>query len=546
MGRKEKRRFGIKQKISVFSLVSFFIVVIAGLGLMYRSEYDLLQQTIGRDYVLMAKNLAEAMDRIINREIKSTEVFMSSADRLAKVEECNLKYTGMSQQAKEAYFKDMDQKWMKASGNGSLVVEYTNGPLGNRLREIVRDDSSSAEIFMTDKFGGLVAASDRTSDFYQADEEWWQKAYALGRGSIFVDSVGWDASSGAMGIALAVPIRNRSKEVIGICKNFLEIDRLFSPLRNLYIGKSGHVELIDRKGNLIFHPRIKSMTQSISGDTVEKIIQNNSGYMLIPGKTRGEKRTILSYYKVYHSALLDSNIEWWICIVQDGDEVFAPLRTLVWNFVLAAIIMLGLVVFSGFLLGALLVEPIAKLRNAVFKVAKGDFEHKVEIRTNDEIEDLADSFNLMLENLKNSFTTVDMLNRQIILRKKTEEEMRLSEERYRMIFVASKEAILILSPQGSFVSGNPAAVKLFACRDEKELCMMKLADLSPERQPDGTKSTDLASQMILLALKNGEYKFKWVHRRLNGEDFEAEVMLAKFELSGKVLLQTVIRQIAKS
>jgi len=102
---------------------------------------------------------------------------MSSSECLQNVQEGNLKYAGMNSEIKKAYFKDMDERWAKASNNDPLIAEYTKSPLGNRLREIARDDPSIAEIFMTDKYGGLVAASNRTTDFYQADEEWWQKSF---------------------------------------------------------------------------------------------------------------------------------------------------------------------------------------------------------------------------------------------------------------------------------------------------------------------------------------------------------------------------------
>ena len=98
-------RFSIKQKITVFILISSLVAGMIGLGLAYWSEYTLLRQTIGRDYMIMTRLLAKAMDRIIDREIKSTEVFMSATERLLEVEKSNLKYTGLSTEVREAYLK---------------------------------------------------------------------------------------------------------------------------------------------------------------------------------------------------------------------------------------------------------------------------------------------------------------------------------------------------------------------------------------------------------------------------------------------------------
>ena len=227
---KIKHRFSINQKITVFIIVSSLIVGFSGLVLVYWTEYNLLRQTISRDYMGMAKLLGSAMDRIITREIVSTEVFMASSERLADVQGRNLRYVEMTDESKETYFKDMDERWIKAADNDPLIAEYTQSPVGVRLSEIARDDPNIAEIFMTDKYGGLVAASGRISDFYQADEEWWQKSFAHGQGDVFLDKIGPDPSTKTKGLAIAIPIKNKLNQVIGVCKNILEIKRLFLPL----------------------------------------------------------------------------------------------------------------------------------------------------------------------------------------------------------------------------------------------------------------------------------------------------------------------------
>jgi len=541
-----KRKFSIRKKITVFILISSFIVGFVGLVLVYWSEYKLLRQTISRDYIAMARLLGGAMDRIITREIMSTKVFMASTERLQKIEEYNLKYEGMSDERKEAYFKDMDQRWLKATDQDPLITEYTESLVGRRLKEITRDDPSIAEIFMTDKYGGLVAVSEKTSDFYQADEEWWQKSFNHGRGSIFLDGIGLDKSSGVVSIAIVVPIKNELNEVIGVCKNILEAKRLFAPLEKFIIGKSGHVGIIDKQGYLVYHAGVPAMTVKLPDKVVKEIISQNSGYLLNREiDSMHKKKTVISYVKLDQPELINSGLEWWICITQDDDEVFAPLLGLIYSFLLIALVMVLIVVITGFLFGAILVEPIRKLRDATEKVAKGDLDYKVEIKTNDEIKDLADSFNLMLGNLKKSFTTVDKLNDQIAQRKKTEEILHKSEEKYRLLFTESRDAVMILSPEKGFISGNPATIKMFGCQDNEDFKNRTPVELSPEFQLDGLRSFDKAQEMIKLAIKDGSHLFEWMHKRLDGSEFNALVLLSRFEIDGKILIQATVRDITE-
>ena len=72
--------------------------------------------------------------------------------------------------------------------------------------------------------------------------------------------------------------------------------------------------------------------------------------------------------------------------------------------------------------------------------------------------------------------------------KLAQEALRTSEMRYRTLYDSSRDAIMVLTPDKGFLSGNPAAVALFGCRDEAEFTRCTPADLSPELQPDGIPS----------------------------------------------------------
>ena len=120
----------------------------------------------------------------------------------------------------------------------------------------------------------------------------------------------------------------------------------------------------------------------------------------------------------------------------------------------------------------------------------------------------------------------------ITARKETEAALKESEERYRSLYTDSRDAIMIVSPERGFLAANPATVRLFACRDEKEFTDHTPASLSPEFQPDGVLSTDKSQEMMRLALERGSYFFEWTHRRADGRDFSATVLLSRFKRGG--------------
>jgi PAS domain S-box-containing protein len=118
-----------------------------------------------------------------------------------------------------------------------------------------------------------------------------------------------------------------------------------------------------------------------------------------------------------------------------------------------------------------------------------------------------------------------------------------SEERYRSLYFDSRDAIMILSPERGFLSGNPATCRLFGCQDDDDFISHSPSSFSPEHQPDGSLSSEKSQQMMGLALANGKQFFEWTHRRADGADFPATVLLSRLEDSNEPLLQATVRDI---
>ncbi len=130
-------------------------------------------------------------------------------------------------------------------------------------------------------------------------------------------------------------------------------------------------------------------------------------------------------------------------------------------------------------------------------------------------------------------------------RKQLEAALQESEERYRSLYVGSKDAVMIVSPSRGFIAANPATIQLFGCRDEQDFMSRIPASLSPEYQPDGALSTDKSEVMMRLAIENGSHFFEWTHRRVDGTDFPATVLLSRFDSGGKRLVQATMRDITE-
>ena len=118
------------------------------------------------------------------------------------------------------------------------------------------------------------------------------------------------------------------------------------------------------------------------------------------------------------------------------------------------------------------------------------------------------------------------------------------ERTFRLLFEHSDDAMLLLD-EYVFIDCNPAAVKMFGCSDKKQLLSLRPADISPEKQPDGRFSRERDEELIAKAIDQGSNRFEWLHQRINGDAFPAEVLLTSIPTQKKKIIHVVLRDISE-
>ncbi len=135
-------------------------------------------------------------------------------------------------------------------------------------------------------------------------------------------------------------------------------------------------------------------------------------------------------------------------------------------------------------------------------------------------------------------------SRDISERKRLDEALRLSEQRFRHLFDSSPDPVWIID-QHNFVECNQAAVDMLGYGSREALLDTHPSALSPEFQPDGERSFDKAERMMNIAQQTGFHRFEWVHRRADGSDFFAEVTLSAMTLQGRPVIHCTWRDISE-
>lgn len=132
-----------------------------------------------------------------------------------------------------------------------------------------------------------------------------------------------------------------------------------------------------------------------------------------------------------------------------------------------------------------------------------------------------------------------------IERKAANTKLRESEERHRLLFEHSSDALVTSNAKTlhKFTAVNKAAVMLFGVDSEETLLTLNPVNLSPQYQPDGQLSSIKAIEMAQIAIDKGSHVFEWQHTKFNGELITCNITLTSLNLNGRLIVQACIRDI---
>lgn len=120
--------------------------------------------------------------------------------------------------------------------------------------------------------------------------------------------------------------------------------------------------------------------------------------------------------------------------------------------------------------------------------------------------------------------------------------LQASEKKFRNLYESTSDAVMLLDECG-FLDCNRAALELFCCCSKADFCGKHPSEFSPSLQPDGEDSVSLVQEYIRAAIEKGSCRFDWRHKRLDGSEFPAEVLLTSMDIGDKKGLQAVVRDI---
>jgi len=271
------------------------------------------------------------------------------------------------------------------------------------------------------------------------------------------------------------PLKDDNENIIGIVALRIHVGILSNLMQSYVYGKTGESYLVNRKGYMLtesrFAKHLKKTGVVHKRSAMEvKLIDPETGKLTlsaeqcIAGKNGSNSVGYNDYGGIPVLGVWDwlPEFNWGVITEIDRVEAYGPVYNLKY-IVLALMLAIAFpFLLVAYVLGRRFTSPIIRLKEVAEEITSGDLTKKVDIKSNNEIGELASAFNIMTK----------------ALHEKTEETAK-SEERYRKMFESLKEGVYQCEPgvEGVFTWVNHACAEMFGYNSPEEMRGTKVKNI---------------------------------------------------------------------
>ncbi len=441
-------------------------LLIAAIGYVaLRTSQTTLEKAIGQSSADLAEQVLDTIDRAIYRRVEEIQAYATDELMQEHLTRFNTQFENLPDP--NGYIEQVEKDWTcEGSELTPVMVQLTSNKLAMELlsRQNFYENKYGyhllGEIFVTNQFGANVAQTNKTTDYYQADEQWWQIAR---RDGLFISDVQYDESSRTFSTEIAVRIDDASGNFLGVIKaipNIRETINIINEAKATAEYKTMQLHLVNKEAKIIYSTKGYRFLEDVHDQLAQRFgypDRPEHKYYVI-GKKTGEKGILFAHA---HS-LKNKDFEGLgltLIIEAKTDEIFAPIAHLRNTMLLAGLAVMGLALLASSITYRSIVVPVAELQDMTIQIAGGNLDTNLTKTATGEIGQLANCFQRMAQQLKKTFSD---LNDEIAERKKTEEKLRDNQRFLDNIFDSIQDGIDVLDKDLNVVKVNAWKEKMHA------------------------------------------------------------------------------------
>ena len=379
----------------------------------YRKAQGTLLQT-------RAQELARSIGLAVNEQVGNLHDWIALSNLRERVSAADAVRPKLDDAEFKASIDRVEARWPELTAQDEPLRGFLRNPIADELRAFHSINPLFAEIFATNVRGELIGATEKTSDYWQADEVWWQRAFREKFHHAFVEGINYDASAEVYSVDVAVPIRDWRRPddpPIGVIKGVVNASPLLSSFTPTLAGDAAIYQVVLADGRILAQlsgKKIAPLQERITPEAAAKLQRMRPGWMLV--SVRGEELDLAGYAPLSLGENPADDIEvtgltpMHVLVYSSCDEVLAPVRKQLFMLSAAgALLILGCVFAGYWVAGKKIIDPLEALRSAAKAIGAsaklGDaapdpralpaLDPIRRVKTGDELQELAQEFAYM-------------------------------------------------------------------------------------------------------------------------------------------------------
>jgi signal transduction histidine kinase len=208
-------------------------------------------------------------------------------------------------------------------------------------------------------------------------------------------------------MAMAVPIEHLAGEVVGVL--LAEVSLIYigeNVVSRLADGVTGYTYVVSRAGDLLAHPQVSLVLQRRNVTHLDQVGSALSSASP-EGSSQGTLTRNLQGEQVFSSHAAIADLDWVVFVERAAEEVYRPLYSSIQRTAALVLVGLGMALLASLLVARRILRPLRTLRHGVQRIGSGDLAFRLDVKTGDELEMLAEEFNRMTARLQEAYTGLE-------------------------------------------------------------------------------------------------------------------------------------------
>jgi methyl-accepting chemotaxis protein len=235
-----------------------------------------------------------------------------------------------------------------------------------------------------------------TSDYDVRTRDWYKLALGADGKLVFTDPY-QDAETKEFVVTIAQTVNGKDGSKRGVIAADITLKALSEEIRKINVGSTGYAFLVDKNGVVIAHKDKTQIGKNLTSHEDKNIVQ------MAEEMLKMDSGFVYYQYKKVNKVTTVGKIpgsDWKLGLTMDKKEMTAQINSLLVKGILLFVVILLVMVTAIWIIANRLVKPIVRLEGLAKKVADGNLNVEVDIKSDDEIGKLANSFSIMASNLK--------------------------------------------------------------------------------------------------------------------------------------------------